>query len=151
MYSKHAATLLTQQFWTSFGQYMLPVLSAEGEKINWVNYKTGIKYIRFTMQSISNIAIISIEFSHPDITQQQYQFDKLAAYKNQFIKECGDDWQWQKMEKTGDNKTISNVTASIKNVSVLNQSDWPEIITFFKPRLISLDRFWSNFKFALQY
>lgn len=149
MYSKQAATLLTQQFWTSFGQYMSPVLSAEGEKINWVNYKTGIKYIRFTMQSISSTAIISIEFSHPDITVQQYQFDKLAACKKQFIQECGD-WQWKKMKQDKDNKTISSITASIKNVSVLNQSDWPEIISFFKPRLISLDKFWSKYKFALQ-
>lgn len=151
MYSKHAVTLLTQQFWTSFGQYMAPVLSAEGEKINWVNYKTGIRYIRFTMQSVNNTATISIEFSNPDIVVQQYKFDQLTTYKKQFIQKCGDDWQWQKTRNIGDNKTISSITASIKNVSVLNQSDWPEIISFFKPRLICLDNFWSNFKFALQY
>lgn len=150
MYSKHAATLLSQQFWTSFGRYMSPVLSAEGEKINWVNYKTGIKSTRFTLQLIGNTATISIEFSHPDIGVQLYQFNQLAACKKKFIEECGEDWQWQKMRKVEDNKTISNITASIKNVSVLNQSDWPEIISFFKPRLISLDKFWSNFKFVLQ-
>lgn len=150
MYSKHAATLLSQQFWTSFGQYMSPVLSAGGEKLSWVNYKTGIKYTRFALKLIGNTATISIEFSHPDMVVQLCQFDQLAACKNFFIEECGDDWKWQKMLKVENNKAISNITASIENVSVLNQSDWPEIISFFKPRLISLDKFWSNFKFALQ-
>lgn len=129
---------------------MSPVLSAEGEKLSWVNYKTGIKYTRFTLKLIGNTATISIEFSHPDMAVQLSQFDQLAACKKNFIEECGDDWQWQKMLKVENNKAISNITASIENVSVLNQSDWPEIISFFKPRLISLDKFWSNFKFALQ-
>ena len=88
MYSKHAATLLSQQFWTSFGQYMSPVLSAEGEKLSWVNYKTGIKYTRFTLKLIGNTATISIEFSHPDMAVQLSQFDQLAACKKNFIEEC---------------------------------------------------------------
>jgi hypothetical protein len=60
MYSKQEASLLTQQFWTSFGQYLVPVLSAEGEKINWINYKTGEKDIRFTMMTGNRTAKISI-------------------------------------------------------------------------------------------
>lgn len=150
MYSNQAASLLTQQFWTAFGQYILPVLSAEGEKINWINYKTGIKFIRFPMQLVNNTASIAIEFSHPDTEVQQGQFNQLVAFKNQFTEQCGNDWQWQKMMPDKEEKIISSITASIENVSIMNQSDWPEIISFFKPRLISLDKFWSNYKFAFE-
>ena len=51
MYSKSEASQLKQEFWTSFGQYMSPVLSAEGEKLNWINYKTGEKDIFFKMKA----------------------------------------------------------------------------------------------------
>ena len=51
MYSRQEASILKQEFWTSFGLYMNPVLSSEGEKINWVNYKTGEKGIRFKMHA----------------------------------------------------------------------------------------------------
>lgn len=150
MYSKHAASLLTQQFWTAFGQYMSPVLSAEGEKINWVNYKTGVKFIRFTMQSINSTATITIELSNADIVTQQQQFNRLVQFKNQFIQECGNDWRWQKMTTDKHDKIVSSISTSIENVSILNKSEWPKIISFFKPHLISLDKFWSNYKFALQ-
>ena len=34
MYSKQEASFLNQKFWTSLGQYLAPIPSAEGEKIN---------------------------------------------------------------------------------------------------------------------
>ncbi|MFA6248901.1 MAG: DUF4268 domain-containing protein, partial [Mucilaginibacter sp.] len=49
MYSKDQASQLKQAFWTAFGQYMGPVLSAEGLRTNWINYKTGVKHIYFRM------------------------------------------------------------------------------------------------------
>lgn len=109
MYSKQSASLLRQQFWTAFGQYMAPVISAEGEKINWVNYKTGEKFIRFNMQCINNAANIAIELSHPDIVLQQQQFDQLSKFKKQFQQVCGNDWRWQKMIQDEHNKIISSM------------------------------------------
>jgi hypothetical protein len=40
MYPRNEAAQLKKEFWTVFGQYMAPVLSSEGEKISWGNYKT---------------------------------------------------------------------------------------------------------------
>ena len=51
MYSKHEASQLRQEFWTPFGRYMQPVLSSEGERVNWINYKTGAKHIYFRMDA----------------------------------------------------------------------------------------------------
>lgn len=69
MYSKQEASKLKQQFWTSFGLYMQPVPSANGEKVNWINYKTGIRHVSFRMNA-GDHADISIELSHPDETSR---------------------------------------------------------------------------------
>ena len=45
MYNRNEMARIKQDFWTSFGKYMLPVQPAGDEKINWINYKTGIKGI----------------------------------------------------------------------------------------------------------
>jgi hypothetical protein len=150
MYSKQPATLVRQQFWTAFGQYMRPVISAGGEKINWVNYKTGIKFIRINMQCEYGVAFITIELSHPDTGIQGQQFDELLKLKKQFQESCGADWQWLKLNSDDDKKFISSITACLQNVHVLNQSDWPTIISFLKPRIIALDKFWNEYQFALQ-
>lgn len=129
---------------------MAPVLSAEGEKINWVNYKTGIKFMRFNMQAVNNKASIAIEFLHPDILVQQQQFELLANFKMQFEKACGTGWQWEKLIIDEHGKTISRILNELKEVSILRQADWPQIVSFLKPSLICLDSFWSNYKFALE-
>ena len=41
MYTKQEAAQLRKEFWTAFGQYMKPVPTEDGEKVNWINYKTG--------------------------------------------------------------------------------------------------------------
>ena len=143
-------SILRPQFWSVFGKYMAPVPSAKGEKINWINYKTGVKFTRFNMQCFNNSVFIAIEFSHPDIVLQQQQFDQLAKFKKQFQELCGNDWRWQKTVPEGNNKTISSIAVSIDDVNIMNQSDWPKIISFLKMRLISLDKFWCDYKFALQ-
>src|SRR5690606_40670888 len=47
MYSKEEAKRLKERFWTNFGQFMSLVPNEEGVKVNWVNYKTGIKHLYF--------------------------------------------------------------------------------------------------------
>ena len=150
MYSKQEASILNQQFWTSFGQYLAPILSAEGEKINWINYKTGVKDIRFVMQADSSQAKIAIVFLHKDAAAQQLCFEKLAAFKKVFHQITGEPWQWQLHSIDAFGKTISEIASTLQPVNVLNKADWPTIISFLKPRIIALDRFWCEYKFALE-
>ena len=66
MYSRQEAAQLKQEFWSRFGQYLAPVLAADGEKINWINYKTGEKDIYFKMEADNKEAFIAIEVTHKD-------------------------------------------------------------------------------------
>ncbi len=144
------ASQISGEFWTVFGKYMAPVLSAEGEKINWINYKTGVKNLRFNMQVYNNSVLIAIEIDHADILVQQQQFEQLSNFKKQFQFICGSQWQWEEVVVKAENRNCHRVKNTLENVSILNQSQWPEIISFFKTNLILLDEFWSNFKFAFE-
>jgi hypothetical protein len=150
MYSKQEASILNQQFWTSFGQYLAPILSAEGEKINWINYKTGIKDIRFIMQADNRQAKIAITFLHKDVATQQLYFEKLAVFKKAFHQISGETWQWKLHTTDGFGRTISEITTTMQPVNLLNKADWPAIISFLKPRIIALDKFWCEYKYALE-
>lgn len=150
MYSKQEASLLTQQFWTTFGQYLAPVLSAEGKKINWVNYKTGQKAIRFTMTTNNNSAKIAVVISHKDIGIQENIFSKFLQHKHSFEGEAGDDWLWEPFTTDEHGKPISEIFKSLPDAKVLRKEDWPAIISFFKNNIIALDQFWCNWKYAFE-
>jgi hypothetical protein len=148
LYSKDEASQLKQAFWTTFGQYIAPHLSAEGMKINWVNYKTGIKHLHFRMEAGKRSASIAIEITHPDEGVRELFFEQFGELKAMLISVLQEDWQWQLQSADETGKTISRIFRQAEGVSVFNKNDWPELISFFKPRMIALDEFWSNAKFA---
>lgn len=128
---------------------MVPVLSSEGEKINWVNYKTGQRDIFFRMQADHRKAVIAIEITHRDAGVQQRYFEQLAAMRNIFEDFLGGDWHWQLHGVDEQGKLVSRVFAERENLSIFRKEDWPGLISFFKPRIIGLDAFWSLVKSGL--
>lgn len=150
MYSKQEASLLRKNFWTCFGQYMKPVLNAEGESINWLNYKTGIKYIFFRMDADNKQASIYIELTHPDKIQREQcynQFLQLKPMLNEIIKK---EWQWQEENIDEHGKPLSRIGTALNSVNIFNRTDWPAIISFLKSRIIALDEFWSLIKYSFE-
>lgn len=149
MYSRQEISLMRQQFWTAFGQYLSPIVSATGEKINWVNYKTGVRHARFTMEVENNKAVIGIELSHPDIESREAAWAKLKMLREDLENVSGEIWQWEQ-NKQKDNRMVDCVYKELEGVSIMNKADWPALISFFKPRILALDQFWSANKFIFE-
>lgn len=150
LYSKQQASQIRQEFWTTFGQYMAPHPSAEGEKINWVNYKTGEKQVFFKMDTGNRDAAIGIELSHPDTGIQELYFEQFAELKTILHSTLGEEWTWEPLQTDEQGKTISRIYTTLQEASVFNRENWPALISFFKPRLIALDDFWCNVKYAFE-
>lgn len=150
MYSRQEASQLRQEFWTTFGQYMSPILSADGEKINWLNYKTGEKNISFRMHADNKKASIAIELTHKDKEIQQIYFEQFIQLKTLFEDVLKEDWHWQLHSFDEQGKMISNIYKEKAGVSIFQKKDWPQLISFFKPRIIALDEFWSSVKHTFE-
>ena len=145
MYSPEQISKLKTQFWTNFGQYMKPVPAASGGPVNWINYKTGIRNIHFKMDADITSAVIAIEISHPKPTERLRYYNQFAALKKILETTTTFNWQWNETLQT-DHKVISSISQQLDGVNILNQSDWPAIISFLKPRIIALDEFWEMVK-----
>ncbi|HEX6192483.1 MAG TPA: DUF4268 domain-containing protein [Chitinophagaceae bacterium] len=146
MYTRHEASILRKKFWTSFGQYMRPLSNADGEMINWLNYKTGIRQIHFRMDADTKMASIAIELHHSDPALRMEYFNKFLQLKAMLEESLGESWEWQSSTVDEDGKVISRIGVTKTGVNVFNQDDWPEIISFLKARIIALDDFWSLVK-----
>ncbi|QHS59650.1 DUF4268 domain-containing protein [Chitinophaga agri] len=151
MYSKQEVSKLKQAFWTTFGKYMKPILSADGEIISWSNYKTGIPGISFKMDADNQTASIAIVISHTDITLHREFYNQFLLHKTMLQATLDeDDWHWQKETTDEYGRLVSTISKQVDNISVLRQEDWPTVISFFKPRIIALDEFWSMAKYAFE-
>jgi hypothetical protein len=149
MYNRHERSRLKHEFWTTFGRYMSPVPSAEGMKINWVNYHTGIKDIYFRMDAGNNDAAIYISLEHKDAAVRQIHFEKLLSMESILHEAIGEAWRWESnIVIMG--KENARIGKTLSDVSVFNRDHWPELISFFKPRIIGLDSFWENAKWGFE-
>lgn len=145
MYNKEEASKVKAQFWTSFGQYMKPIPGASGQPVNWINYKTGIKHIRFKMDADDKKTTIAIIINHPQEALRLHYYDHFLSLKKLLESTTGFTWQWEETLNT-EHKTISSISQQLDDLKVLNQANWPAIISFLKPRIIALDAFWELVK-----
>ena len=87
MYTKHEASQLRREFWTVFGLYMIPIPSADGDKISWINYKTGEKNVYFKMHADGKEAVIGIELTYQDIATQKIYLNNFITLKQSCTKQ----------------------------------------------------------------
>lgn len=145
MYSKEEISKTRQQFWTTWGQYMKPVPSASGEKVNWANYKTGIPNIFFRMRAENGYASAAIELTGPD-TGRQEKYKQLSQLHHLLPGE----WIWEEQATDENGRAISRIYAILNDVHLMKKEDWPAMISFLKERITMLDAFWNDARFALE-
>jgi hypothetical protein len=146
MYSRAETSKIRTDFWITFGQYMKPVPNAQGRRINWPNYRTGVKDIYFRMRAERDYASIGIELGHADVEMQELFFDQFAQLKKLLVSSVGEEWDWKLHAKNEMGQTVSKIELILPGVNVMERDDWPKIIGFLKPRIIALDEFWDNVK-----
>ncbi len=150
MYTREEASAVRQKFWTSFGKYMQPIPSATGEKVNWINYHTGIKGVAFKMNADNNVAYVAIEICLTNTILQQQYFEVFLNLKKHFVTLAGNEWVFENELENGYGKTVSIISTSISKINIFRETDWPMIISFFKKNMIALDAFWAEYKIAFE-
>jgi hypothetical protein len=150
MFTREEASHIREEFWTTFGRYMAPVLSAEGMKINWVNYHTRIKDVYFRMDAGSKSASIFISLEQRDPGIRELYFQQFLELKNMLHDVVGEAWEWQPQATVGEGKVISRIYKELNGASILNKDHWPDLISFLKPRIIALDSFWADARYSFE-
>ncbi|WP_026968496.1 DUF4268 domain-containing protein [Algoriphagus terrigena] len=146
MYSRSEASKIRTEFWITFGQYMKPVPNAQGRRINWPNYRTGVKDIYFRMKAERDFASIGIELGHADEEMQELFFDQMDQMRKILLASVGEEWDWKLHAKNEMGQTVTRIEKVLPGVNVMEPEDWPKIISFLKPRIIALDEFWDQVK-----
>ncbi len=146
MYTREEASKIRQEFWSAFGIYMRPVPSATGEKVNWVNYNTRLKPVRFRLDASNQGVWARIEIHGDD----EYRSSVLSVVRN-----LADDLQGELSpswfhDVNIDGKNISMVEWKNDRLNIFRRDDWPAMISFLKEKIILLDNFWALHKDVIE-
>ena len=148
MYTRDEASRARQEFWTTFGKYMGPIPSAEGMRINWINYHTQVKDVYFRMYADSKQASIAISIEHSDAEIRDLFFEQFLELQLMLKEQLQEEWVWNRSATGDGGRPVSRIEKIISNVSIFSKDDWPDLISFFKPRIIALDAFWESARYS---
>ena len=146
MYSKEQAAEIKKAFWTTYGRYMSPIPSSEGMQQNWINYHTGIKHLFFKTQAENKKAYTGIRLTHPDAGMRSLLYEQFMQLIPLLHHALQEDWIWEEQAAEIFGKAYTHIYIERENLSIFKKEDWPELISFFKPRIIALDTFWNEVK-----
>jgi hypothetical protein len=133
-------------FWSTFGKYMSLTPSATGEKINWINYKTGIKHLAFKIDADDRSVKIAIECSNPSQETRERLAAQLMRDKQLLADYTGEGWIFDMTAGNEMAVTGFRCYKTLTGPNIYLRQDWPEIISFLKKNLLGLDAFWHEQK-----
>lgn len=146
MYGKEETKELKTLFWTSFGKYMRKHATEYGSKIQWVNYKTGVKDMYFRLNADKRTAKISVDLQQRDPEIRELYFAQFLETKTVFHDLTGTEWTWMPIYFDDFGKEISSVYLEIEQVNMYDKNTWESIFLFFEKYLLGLDEYWTEFK-----
>lgn len=149
MYTKEEAAKLRSTFWTNFGKYMQPVPSAGGGRVHWVNYKTGIKKIRFALDVENKQASVSVVLLETQPALKDKMYEVLLQMKEDMNKRSTIEWLSDKAFWKNDT-CLMRIFAFLPGVNIYHMNHWPQMITFFKMAMIDLDEAWIHYQPVLE-
>ncbi|GAA4136973.1 hypothetical protein GCM10022216_12610 [Sphingobacterium kyonggiense] len=100
------------------------------------------------MEASNKVAQIAIEIANPDEGIRALIFEQFQQYKMLLEEELGEEWIWDLDFYDEYGKAKARIFTEIRGVSVFKQEDWPDLISFFKPRIMALDSFWSTAQYG---
>lgn len=116
--------------------------------MNWINYHTRVKDVYFRMHADNKLASIAISIEHNDAAMRDLYFDQMLELQTLFHEAVDEKWEWHRSTTGPNGRVVASVSKAISGVSVFNRDDWPDLISFFKPRIIALDTFWENARYS---
>ncbi len=146
MYDRETVRTTNALFFTSFGKFMMKQRSNSGNKVNWINYKTGVKSLYFRLEVDQRSARVCIDIQHKDEYIRELLFEQFLSLKTIFNTVTDNNWNWIESYENETGNTFSRIYAEIEEVNIYKKESWHPIFNFYKHSLLKLDEFWIEFK-----
>src|SRR5687768_8628033 len=108
---------IREEFWTKCGQFMALHPSVSGERVSWLNYKTGVRYVHAKIMVEADRAYFGIEVSAPDLSTRDKIYRQLLSDLPVLTSCSGNEWQNNPTHLSG-NKTVSAIYQQMTGVNV---------------------------------
>lgn len=145
MLKKEELREIRTEFWSEFDAFNKKKRTAGNRKINWANYKSGIKDIYFRLDFDTKEAYFAIDLQMRDPEIRELVWEQFMETEKLLKEHIGEDILLQPNITADSGLTIHRISWSLTKVSITNSADYPKAIKFLSKKIQGLDRFWFEF------
>lgn len=144
MLSRQERKNLNKQFYTALGRMMQGSFSETGKRINWTNYRTGIRGVYVRMEADKRGVSFNIDVDHKDEDIREMLWAQFLELKNVLQDEMQRELIWHEQFQKEDSVMVSRIQITLEEGSLYDKSTWPAMLGFLKDGLIRFDAFWAT-------
>ncbi len=144
MLSRQERKNLNKEFYTALGRMMQGTFSETGKRINWTNYRTGIRGVYVRMEADKRGVSFNVDVDHKDEDIREMFWAQFVELKHVLAAEMGRELIWHERFQKEDYTEVSRIQCALPGGSLYDKSTWPVMLVFLKVSLISFDSFWAS-------
>ncbi|TNE52754.1 MAG: DUF4268 domain-containing protein [Bacteroidetes bacterium] len=146
MLSKEEQKAFNQEFWTRFKKKMSGQRSANGRKINWLNYPTEIKSLYLRLHADKKGTALRLDLQFRDAEVRDVYWEQMGELKKVLESEMGTDAQWFEDCSSKEVPHFSRIEWSKEGLNYYQEADQEQIFDFLQEKLLAFDRFYQDYK-----
>jgi len=135
---------INKEFWTKFLDQANASTNLyqniNPSKDSWLWKSAGISRFRYSLVISKTYARVEFYINTPSKEKNKEAYDVLLEDKDQIESEIGCRLIWERM----DNKKASRIKLEISNISINNEENWDEMISFLIDNIIKFEKVFSK-------
>ncbi len=145
MLKKEEQKALRINFWNLFEQHNKKSRSAGGRRVNWTQYKTGIKDIYIRMDFNTKEAFCAIDLQMKDLGIRELVWEQFMETQNLLLNYVGKEMLLLPHFTNFEEQSIHRMCWKMEDVSITKETDYPKVIEFLTEKIKGVDEFWTEF------
>ena len=89
-------------------------------------------------------ASVAIEISHTDAGIRALFFEQFREFKFLLEQTMEEKWVWDNNYFNELGQPRARIYMELKEKSIFDETNWQDLFTFFKQRIIAFDEFWGD-------
>lgn len=146
MLSKLEQQEKNKAFWGGFKNRIKKHMSANGRRINWLNYPTQVKDLYVRLYADGNYCALNFDIQCKDEGVCSIVWEQMGELKKVLNDTMGEEGEWIEEMVTKDGVSLSRIIWKRDDLNYYNTSDIPEIYKFLEQKIRSFDVFYQEYK-----
>lgn len=133
------------EFWSEFEDFSKKRRTANNRKINWAQYKSGIKDIYFRLDFTTKEAFLAVDLQMRDVEIRELVWEQFMETETLLRNYVGTELALFPNYALEEGFEIHRMTWTISNVNITKKEDYPKVVQFLSEKIYGLDAFWFEF------